>query len=356
MASPLFAGASLLTPVSGKTTPFKEIRIVVAGPVAGVKIRSENGEADYALLKKVPRKGKKGAVYHFKLTLKKGKNVLFLLPGEVRFSVSWNPAFSVARLGRFPGIYLFHRGASERACLPCHEIAKKGKKAKKGGAGKRACLPCHRDKMSYLEKGWAHEPAAVGDCFACHAKGAGKKRIRFTPLDGGSDRLCLRCHLSSRRWKTEKYVHGPVGAGNCVFCHDPHGSSRKFYLRYDGKEGLCLVCHLVKARDFSKKGFRFHAILTAKGCVACHSPHASPHPYQLEEATLPLCMGCHPRFKGKKRGHPLSKHPLMGPRDPLNPQKPFTCVSCHDPHGSLYRALLIAPAGMRLCARCHPYQ
>ena len=352
IGSPLYAGISILTPVAGKTSPSRILLLVVKGPVGSVvKLRVQNPSSKWVLSKAVS-KGKE-AVYHFRLTLVRGKNVFWILPGETRLNVSWNPAFSIARPERFPGIYLFHEKKAEAACLPCHKALRKDSRAP---SGKRGCLPCHRQEVIPPKNAWVHGPAAEGNCGACHASKASATGVRFTPIMGGSDKLCFRCHVSERRWKSRAYLHGPVGAGNCVFCHDPHSSPRKFYLRYDGSQGLCLVCHLKKARNFSKKGFKFHAILSAKGCIVCHSPHATNYPYQLYTGTVSLCVSCHLRFKGKKTGHPISKHPLQGPRDPLHPQKRFTCVSCHNPHGGLYKSLLRAPSGMRLCARCHPYQ
>ena len=58
-------------------------------------------------------------------------------------------------------------------------------------------------------------------CQACH-------RLDSTPVDyrrmNVMEATCQTgvCHDDMGK---EKYVHGPVGAGTCIACHNPHGSS-----------------------------------------------------------------------------------------------------------------------------------
>jgi predicted CXXCH cytochrome family protein len=55
------------------------------------------------------------------------------------------------------------------------------------------------------------------------------------------------------------------------------------------------------------------------------------------------------------RGHPMVKHPTSGPSDPLKKDKPFTCLSCHVPHGSETAKLLafVLKPGEGICQQCH---
>lgn len=75
------------------------------------------------------------------------------------------------------------------------------------------------------------------------------------------------------------------------------------------------------------------------GCDTCHTPHVSySQPAGLVAKIDALCFQCHDRKRilgecaapdGSDCGHPVIKT-----RDPLYPNKNFTCVSCHNPHSS----------------------
>ncbi len=341
--SPLHAGISVLTPSSGRVRGKKKVVLVVQGPRNGMKVYSEGESPPLNLLKKVPSKGGE-AVYHFLYTLRKGRNDLRFEPGSVHVRLVYSSSNRGG--GGALGSYVFHKSRIEKRCRPCHTFSSSLKKKEK-----LPCLSCH--KRLFKGRPLGHGPAENGNCLVCH-RSTLFHGVRFALRHKGEE-LCFQCHGSSKRWKRMAYLHGPVGAGNCVFCHDPHGSSTVFYLRFGGKESLCLVCHQDKKAEFSKESFKYHAILSARGCTVCHDPHASAHPFQLMKDVVPLCVECHPKFRGRKRGHPLANHPLYGKKDPRRPQKRFTCVSCHDPHGSVFSSLLIAPQGRRLCSLCHPY-
>ena len=199
-----------------------------------------------------------------------------------------------------------------------------------------------------------HGPFAKRKCFSCHSSGY-VKGVRFG-LKGNSDfSLCSQCHFAPLVWRKMLYQHGPFAARNCTACHDPHEGNFRFLLKYEPKKGLCLACHRDKAKEFSSEGYRFHPILSAKGCVICHDPHASDYPKQLYDTPFKVCISCHPRFGKIKKGHPIVAHPVVGPLIPGTNEK-LTCSSCHNPHGSPYESLLYAPrAGSRVCLKCHKY-
>jgi predicted CXXCH cytochrome family protein len=114
--------------------------------------------------------------------------------------------------------------------------------------------------------GYVYHPD-VKKCSGCHPQeGKGYRVTR--PVDA----MCYRCH---GRKDTKKYLHGPLGSGDCISCHDPHGSPNRF-LTVAGPQVLCRMCHDQKSSE--------KHILRAKGkgCVTCHDPHSSNKTFLLK--------------------------------------------------------------------------
>jgi len=183
---------------------------------------------------------------------------------------------------------------------------------------------------------YVHANQAVSDCKECHRFKRGKfdfKRL----IPATSNCTTSGCHDSMAK---EAHVHGPVGAGICISCHNPHGSSRVGQVERDGGE-LCVVCHQAKKTEFDQKVV--HPPV-AEGCVDCHDPHQSPRRFQLKGEEGPissLCFRCHEQGMFTKE----HRHGPVGSGD---------CIACHRPHASNNERLLIAPtAGGELCFRCH---
>ncbi len=101
-----------------------------------------------------------------------------------------------------------------------------------------------------------HQPATEGKCSECHLKGFQKVGVS----KGGA---CFNCHSA---WRNV-YIHGPVAAGECTTCHDPHGSVDPAMLKQDERK-LCILCH---DQPSSKR----HIEAEKKGCRSCHDPHGS---------------------------------------------------------------------------------
>lgn len=81
--------------------------------------------------------------------------------------------------------------------------------------------------------------------------------------------------------------------------------------------------------------FSEHGPYAAKLCTACHaSPTSNTFVVPREE----LCQHCHDLQLDKKYIH--------------GPIASGGCVSCHDPHSSKYRYMLVADAGT-FCLHCH---
>ena len=78
---------------------------------------------------------------------------------------------------------------------------------------------------------------------------------------------------------------------NCVQCHDPHGHD---ILKPAGglamarRNESCGACHREQARPFV---FLHEAMW--EGCVTCHTPHGSVNRKLLVQADNNLCLRCH---------------------------------------------------------------
>lgn len=109
-----------------------------------------------------------------------------------------------------------------------------------------------------------HPPVVEGGCKECHPRGVG----RTAAVEA---QLCRSCHDPK---DVAKILHGPIGAGQCTVCHDPHGSSRKGMLVAEARE-LCVSCH-------DQNRSRAHLERSGeRPCTECHDPHGSGKQYLL---------------------------------------------------------------------------
>lgn len=185
---------------------------------------------------------------------------------------------------------------------------------------------------------YVHSDVKDMNCKECHKFRRGK--FDFTRnVPARSDCTTEKCH--GNKMATEQYVHGPVGAGVCISCHNPHGSFRKKQIARDDRS-LCLVCHMAKQEEFNKKVV--HPPVE-DGCSSCHDSHQSPLKYQLKgkkgKPVSSLCFNCHDKTIFTKK----YQHGPVGVGD---------CIACHNAHASNTRKLLIADiANGEVCFQCH---
>lgn len=113
---------------------------------------------------------------------------------------------------------------------------------------------------------YEHSPFAARQCESCHVRGSNN-------LVMPAERLCFNCHSVDL---SKKYVHGPVAAGGCTVCHNPHGSGKRFLLVSDPRD-FCLYCH-DKAAVFARE---VHEGVSEQ-CTACHDAHSSDNEFLLK--------------------------------------------------------------------------
>lgn len=105
-----------------------------------------------------------------------------------------------------------------------------------------------------------HPPYLEKDCAICHDQNV-MGRLLF-PMPG----LCYQCHENFN----DQYValHGPVDAGFCTECHNPHMNKNENLLIREGQE-LCFQCHT--AEDIFRN--ETHTDIEDVNCTECHNPH-----------------------------------------------------------------------------------
>lgn len=141
------------------------------------------------------------------------------------------------------------------------------------------CMECHR---ALVDKKVVHEVAADA-CDNCHlstgAPHPGKDTAGFTLMDRLPD-LCFYCHEGPLSLPS---MHRPVEEGACLDCHDVH-ASQEYHLLISPEQELCLGCHggsgngpdqtanIGKLISGSRKP---HSAIEGGGCISCHMPHGS---------------------------------------------------------------------------------
>lgn len=120
--------------------------------------------------------------------------------------------------------------------------------------------------------GSVHPPFAQDQCSACHGDPSS------TRLDRDSGGICLSCHSGIDA--QYPFMHGPVVAQSCLWCHNPHFSKTTFLLRL-APPNLCMQCHsegqLTLRRPSGALLRPEHMDLT-RNCLECHHGHGSAKP------------------------------------------------------------------------------
>ena len=198
------------------------------------------------------------------------------------------------------------------------------------------CMLCH-DKVTdrISRRGGMHANSAAVNCLTCHSiHSSDPKSMKLVAKP--QLELCGTCHTQADSFRNKPYAHKlDRGGMACTSCHEPHGlpskSERSLALMGHQRTGTagqaaCLTCHAEKRGPWV---FR-HGGLEVGECIACHEPHGSTNAFQLKRTNVyQLCIECHsPIGVGTLGGQPPSFHNLSLPRYQ-------NCTTCHVAiHGS----------------------
>lgn len=114
-----------------------------------------------------------------------------------------------------------HLPFTEKRCNDCHDFDQPGGL---NAAPDKLCFTCHAE---IIQGEFAHGPAAVGDCLACHVPHTSPHE---SLLIVAREELCAWCHREVRQ---SRKMHDNVGARNmsCADCHDPHVGENNYFLK-----------------------------------------------------------------------------------------------------------------------------
>jgi predicted CXXCH cytochrome family protein len=279
-----------------------------------------------------------------------------------------------------------------KRCVECHDLntesmAKSHHGQPLEGSNCLSCHDMHQSDGAKLVQRFAHSPFAKNSCDICHLPPVDGK-IVLTKTD--SNALCGSCHEEVvQKIKSAKVQH-TAAKGKCIGCHDPHAGNRPGFVSPD-PVSACTKCHRTQAKLQSTKKY-LHGAAFGSGCPTCHESHGSENSHLLRTNTASsLCLECHgpdskgapgktPNtitiFNGSVRlpenyfrmvpaisikyglGHPIQGHPVVDQMDPEDVTKvrvAINCSSCHQPHASAERYLLVKDQvnNIMFCAGCH---
>ena len=175
--------------------------------------------------------------------------------------------------------------------------------------GNRTCYDCHTNYVRVFSASphsrvrMEHDelPGGTG-CESCHGPGskhvaAGGGRGKFIINPGKEPAACFNCHIETRA-EFHLPQHHPLieGKMNCVQCHDPHGMDilkPARGLAMARTSESCAQCHREQARP---RAFGHEAL--REGCAACHQPHGSVNAAMLVARDNNLCLKCHAQSPG----------------------------------------------------------
>jgi predicted CXXCH cytochrome family protein len=199
--------------------------------------------------------------------------------------------------------------------------------------------------------GSLHTSDIERQCVSCHNMAPTLAQVNTSV---GKANPCYTCH---KKILNAEFVHGPTGTFSCAYCHALQGEPK--YATPKRDVALCGECHVERVAQFKAMKMR-HGPVDAGMCELCHDPHGSGTIAQLKMPINKLCISCHEQVgtgihvnrSTYGEGHPLSGKPDISPK---GKGRELSCVSCHDPHGGNFRYYFQnnLEGRMDLCQYCH---
>jgi DmsE family decaheme c-type cytochrome len=225
-------------------------------------------------------------------------------------------------------------------------------------AGSETCGTCHEDIYNAFQK----NPHKLVDtqkrrgfegkaCEACHGPG-GKHAESADKADivnparlpaAQTERTCLKCHLNQPTHIGHIQSSHARNQVSCTACHAIHrnGPNGLVPRRAAAVNEQCASCHMAIWAQFQRP-FKHRLPEGAMSCVDCHNPHGSIFRANAQSyaANEPGCFRCH----GNLRGPFTFEHA---------PMRLEGCTACHEPHGSANPRMLVRQEVRYVCLECH---
>ena len=236
--------------------------------------------------------------------------------------------------------------AAEPAPVPATAYSEKGADT---------CRRCHDEEDAKVQvlfktkhgvKGDPNSPFAQLQCENCHGPGGRHAQKSSEPIGlfgknspgtvTQQNEACLSCHSTSNRVGWHGSIHERRDLA-CVSCHKIHAEHDPVRDRAE-QPGVCYQCHGDIRAAFNQ--FSAHPVRYAEmTCTSCHQPHDSLFPALLAKPTVnQTCNSCHAQYRGPF----LWEHPPVAEN----------CNNCHNAHGSTNPSLLTLRPPL-LCQQCH---
>ncbi len=251
-----------------------------------------------------------------------------------------------------------HGPVAAGACILCHEPHSSWKANLLVKSTNELCADCHVE-VAQSGAGLHVHAAMEQGCTSCHNPHASPNPFM---LRAATDELCAKCHGEMmEKIDASSVVHGAVHQANgCTGCHSPHSSTLP-NLQKRPEPDTCLSCHDQPLKTESGRTLTnmalllhdspdHHGPIRAGSCSSCHQPHAAENANLLVKTYPPefyaafdldryaLCFTCHlPEMVTTKSGIGVTRfregdqnlHYLH-----VNQEKGRTCRACHEVHAS----------------------
>jgi len=235
-------------------------------------------------------------------------------------------------------------------CADCHDATNASFVQRHMGypVGDSRCTSCHDPHggdTSAIFRANVHAPLTRKMCNQCHGDPSSPDALATKKV---GIELCRGCHSKEvNDIQASSRIHWPIADDTaCLHCHNPHASNEDALLPMPVK-GLCGSCHENSVKMLDAAAFK-HAPAEQGDCSVCHAPHASDNVLLMRSARVEdLCSTCHDW--SSHTSHPIGE----GHVDKRNMNVTMDCMSCHEPHGSQFRAIALKNPSGELCVDCH---